>query len=899
MPPALPPPDHQDDTLPPATDVEVSDDQSDVQDTDDGGALVTLPDDGHDGPEFGDFFENLADKIPPQARDDLVLDLLEKIEEDKQARSKRDELQADALRRTGFSDEAPGGAEFTGASKVVHPMIGKAAVEFGARLMKELFPPDGPVKAKIVGEVTGVKAEKAERKANHMNWQLTEQIPEFRPTLEQIETQVPMGGAQYMKIYADPQLKRPTVEAVWVDNMLLPAAAPSFLAARRRTIVLPLTEQEYLRRVDSGMYIDADLAGSMLAPDESKSEKANERIEGKKLSPYNEDGLRTFYESDVWLEVQDDPHRPEGWRSTPYILTIDESSMACVGFYRNWAPDVAERRGIVEQLQHVVEFPFIPWRGALPLGLFHLIGGLTIAATGALRALLDAAHLNTSQTMIKMKGLLRGGQSANIKQTGIHEVEGTVNTDDIRKLAMPLPFNPPSPVLFSLLGFLTEQGADVVRTALDDAAETNSQAPVGTTLARIEQGMQVFAAIHSRQHAAMAQVLKILHRINRDSLTQEVIKEDTGELLALPEDYQGPMDVVPVSDPNIFSEMQRYAQTQAIAARAMGNPLYNQAKVEERILATLKIPDPDELLITPPEPEAADPVTENVALALGRPATAFPNQDHVAHLTVHLRFLTDEMIGLSQLIGPTLVPPMLGHVKEHLVLLYAKMMADTVTRATGGRPLPSLIDQDPKTQDALARAFGAAAPYVHEEEGNIFANAQKAVEAAIAFMEKMQEKLAPQDPSIQVAKMGAQIEHEKTALQAQKMQGDQKLKQGDQQLKAQGQQADEKVKQAGLSLDAAKLHQQSAVDDAEHQRASAATAGDLQREAVAAGVERRKLDLAAAQLDLERRLALLEQANKLQMNREDNLTAKQIAVLEAAVDKHKTNMSTGHGVNPG
>lgn len=881
MPPLLPPPTDEPELPTQGSDVElVPEAPSDVEETADGGALVTLDEDEPGSAQFGDFFENLADKFPPGSLEDQVLDLLEKIDLDRRAREARDKLYADGLRRTGFSDEAPGGADFTGASKVVHPMLGKAAIEFGARLMKEIFPPDGPVKGKIVGEVTGEKAEKSERKVNHMNWQLTEQIPEFRPTLEQLQTQVPMGGAQYLKVYYDPQLKRPAVEAVWIDNLLLPPTAASFLSARRRTVVLDLTEQEYRRRVDSGMYVDADLPSAVSLPDETRSEKANQKIEGKKSSPYNEDGTRRLFESYVWLEVEDDPHRPEEWRSTPYIVTVDESSMVCVGFYRNWDPTIVERRNIVEELQHIVEFPFIPWRGAYPLGLFHLIGGLTIAATGSLRALLDSAHLNNSQTALKLKGLSRGGQSANIKQTGVHEIEGNVNTDDIRKLAMPLPFNPPSTVLFSLLGFLTEQSESMVRTALEDAAETNAQAPVGTTLARIEQGMQVFSSIHSRTHDSMKQVLKILHRINRDSLTQEVVKEDTGELLALPEDYQGPMDVVPVSDPNIFSEMQRYAQTQAIAQRAMGNPLYNQAKVEQRILETLKIPDPDELLMTPPEPEPSDPVTENVSLSLGRPVTAFPNQDHVAHLTVLLRFLTDQALGLSKLIGPVFIPGALNHAKEHLVLLYAQLMSSTVSRAAGNKPLPQLMDADPKTQNALARAFAAASAHVHEEEANVFANAQQAVEAAIAFMQQLNQQQMPQDPSLAVAQLGAQVEREKTQLQAQKLQADAQLKAGDQKLKA------------------ADMQQRAAKDAHTGQLAEAKAQGDLQNQAVQAGLEKQKLSLEEAHQMLEERLAQLEQSVKMQMNREDNYTAKQIALLEAAVNKEKTNLSTGHGVNP-
>ena len=256
----------------------------------------------------------------------------------------------------------------------------------------------------------------------------------------------------------------------------------------------------------------------------------------------------------------------------PYIITIDKLSRKVLSVYRNW-DELDESK---EELQWFVEFPFVPWRGAYPIGLPHMIGGISAAATGALRALLDSAHISNSQTMLKLKGGTRGGQTLEIQPTQVLEIEGGLNVDDVRKLAMPLPYNPPSAVLLQLLGVLVDAGKGVVRTTLEDLADSNSNTPVGTTLARIEQGMTVFSAIHGRLHDAMGRMLRILHRLNGMYLDDENIEAELGEELATRADFDGPMDVVPVSDPNIFSEAQRYAQVQAVAQRAAALPqLYN------------------------------------------------------------------------------------------------------------------------------------------------------------------------------------------------------------------------------------------------------------------------------------------------------------------------------------
>jgi hypothetical protein len=424
-------------------------DETDVEDTEDGGAIVRLQDEA-ESQQNAEHFANIIEEVDQGELAMAINELIDKITNDKEAREKRDKQYEEGIRRTGLGDDAPGGAQFTGANKVVHPMLVEACVDFSARVMKEIFPANGPVKSKIVGEKDQDKVEKADRKTDFMNWQLTEQMVEFRGELEQLSTQLPLGGGQYMKFMWNPLYKRPMAEFVPIDDIYLPFAATNFYTAERKTHVQYITKFEYNRRVKSGMYIDVDL-GVPTDPEFSKASQANDKIEGRKDLSYNEDGLRTIFEIYTYLDFGDGPE--------PYILSVDKSTEKGLSLYRNWEPEDEQRK----ELEWIVEFAFVPWRGAYPIGLTHMIGGLSGAATGALRALLDSAHIQNVPTLLKLKGG-PGGQTLNVQPTEVVEMEGGALIDDVRKLAMPLPFNGPSPVLMQLLGFLVDTGKGVVQT---------------------------------------------------------------------------------------------------------------------------------------------------------------------------------------------------------------------------------------------------------------------------------------------------------------------------------------------------------------------------------------------------------------------------------------------------
>ena len=817
--------------------------EDDVEDTEDGGAIVRLDEDAPSPSD--DFYSNLAEELPEPELMRLASQFLDLIAKDKEARKKRDEQYEEGLRRTGLGEDAPGGAQFQGASKVVHPMLTEACVDFAARSMKEIFPSGGPAKDFVPGKATAKKLEKAQRKTALLNWQLTVQCPEVRAELEQLMTQLPLGGAQYLKLGWKESRNRPDFLFVAIDDMLLPYAATNFYTAQRKTHVQYLTQLDYEERVKSGMYRDVDLTPVSLEPEQSLAGQANDRIEGRSQSSYNEDGLRTVYETYAIADLEGDGPKP-------YILTIDKATGKVLAIYRNWEEDDDSH----EELQWFVEYPFIPWRGAYPIGLPHMIGGLSGAATGALRALLDSAHIANSQTMLKLKGGTAGGQSLTIQPGQIEEIEGGLNVDDVRKLAMPLPYNQPSPVLFQLLGFLVDAGKNVVRTSMEDIADDNPNAPVGTTLAKLEQGAVVYSSIHARLHDAMARMLRILHRLNALYLDDERLEAEAGEELARREDFIGPLDVVPVSDPNIFSETQRFAQVQAVAQRAAALPqLYNQRKVEQRILETLKIPDAEALLNPPIEPKELNAVNENVAATMGRPITAFPEQDHIAHLQTHVAYLQSPLFGMNPLIAPAFIPVILNHIKEHLALWYAATVFNTATDALGedlGDIMREMHEEGRSHEDArsLDRMLAEGAMGALQEGTQAFA----ALPAIIQQAQQVMQQFAPQlmqDPRL--------------ALEGQKLQA-----------QAQRDQQRMQIEQARMQQDAAETQLDAQVNAAELQAK------------VAMEQQRQQSEDARKAAELQARMA---------MNTQDNTTAMQLAQAEIASGE-RVAVSTGTGINP-
>jgi len=847
-----------------------------VMDTDDGGAIIRVGEEV-DEEQTEEWFDNIAETFEEPELNKLALRLLEDIERDKESRKKRDKQYEEAIKRTGLGKEAPGGADFEGSSKAVHPMLTQACVDFAARAIRELMPPNGPVRTYIPGDrPTQERVDKAGRVKDYMNWQFKTQMPDFRTELEQLLTQLPLGGSQYLRMVYDHKKKRPCPVFVPVDDVYLPFAASNFYTAERTTYCEHITKYEFEQRVKSGMYRDIGEIVTPQIPDATESAKATEKIEGKEGNTgYNEDGLRDEFEVICFCHLEEEND------SAPYRVTIDSAARKIVAINRNWE----EEDETMQSLYWMIEFPFVPWRGAYSIGLGQMIGSLSGAATGALRALLDSAHINNLPTLLRLKGANFSGQSKELNVAEVTEIEGGIASDDIRKLIMPVPFNPPSPVLFQLLGFLVDAGNGVVRTTFENIAEQNANMPVGTTLALIEEGMKVMSAIHLRTYHAMDYVIRLLHRIDRMYVTEDDMMDDIGEVLAQRSDFVLPLDVVPTADPEVFSDVQRMAQLQIISDRAQAMPrLYNLRKVEERLLERTKIPNPDELLVPMEVPEEQNAVNENAAMALERPVAAFPEQDHLAHLQVHLDFMLSPTLGGLPIIAPGFLPMVLQHLKEHIVLWYVNESFDTLKMAMGREDdamTAMMQNNDTETRQELDKTLAAISQKVVPRSQEVLGSIPQIVQEAVTQLQAMSKPQMPEMP-IDPTKM-KDIEA-RTADKAADREGRAAN------VAAQGQlrlvEMDKKLSHE-KELDFAKI-------SAEERQSAVEAAEDKAKQATEYVARLKELQLKEAG-DYTRTAATLEMKHTI--NKEDNLTA--LAIAEAEIESgEKVAVSTGTGLNP-
>lgn len=842
-----------------------------VTDTDDGGAIVDLDATESSGPkERSRFYDNLATTLL-DAGDLAHIDQLLRplIEQDAKTREKRDKDYAEAIKRTGIGGEEENAA-FSGASSAVHPALAKASVDFEGRMILELFPSKGPVKSKIVAKATQQRVDRAERVSTHMNWQLTKQLPEFRGELEQLLSQLPLAGSQFLYGAYDEELRRPKFTYWPQDHVYVPASAGSVLGAERVTMLEIVTERVYQSRVDSGMYIDSGAGGaSAIAPELTEAARAAAKADGVEEDPYNLDGLRPIWRCFTYLDLSEKDELADG-RPAPYVIEMDALSSGSVKrVVRNW--DQLDKKGH-EPINWLVEFPFIPWRGAMSIGLGQAIGRLAGAASGAMRALLDAALVNNFPGMMKLKGANLVGQTQNVGVGMVVEMEGGVagTTDDIRKLVMPIPYNQPSPVLQQLLGMLSEECEDFIKTTLRNITEDNAnQMPVGTVLSILEEGLRTLNAIFARLHPAMGRVLQLLYRINALYLDEAEVKDETGEMLATKSDYNGPMEVEPVSDPNIFSESQRYAQMQLVAARAQLLPqLYDMRAVEEMILKRARIPDYDQLLLPAQNAQPNNAVNENVAMALGRPVAAFPDQDHLAHIQVHLDFMQSPMFGKNPVVAPKFLGGVLQHLVEHMVMWYASTVVDKATEAAkaAGSEIQNITElMDSKNHEVSAeldRLLATLSPEVAHEATQVFAQLPPLMQQAQQMLQQLSPQM-PQDPTLAATQMQVQAKaaSDQAATQRTQMTTASAEKRTAMQLQGKGQELQAKG-QEKQSDTVVKFRLAQMAEEQETARA---------REAIQA---------------------------KHQDNTDDNATAMQIAAAEIAAGKHSA-LSTGTGINPG
>jgi hypothetical protein len=795
-------------------------------DNKDGTTTILL--DGNAPPTSSSWFENLAETLPEAELDELARKYLELIDQDIEAREERDKMQAEGLKKAGLGGPAPGGAEFEGASKVTHPVLMQAYIDFAASSIKELFPPDGPVRAKVEGKPNKEKMDRATRKTEFLNWQLTEQMRSYRPELERLLTQVPVGGSQYMKLYWDEGKLRPNVEFIPIDDMVLPYEARNFFDVQRKFHKMNVSDFEYERRVLSGAYRDLSLPTSYQNQEkETESARQTARIEGKRNDYSSITGERLIFEGCVYDTIYSDIKAPED-KACPYLITIDEESRKILSLYRNWDEDNKTQ----DELEYIVDFNFIPWRGVFSLSLLQCLAGLPDALTGALRAILDSALISNMQGGLKLRGN-PGGASLSISPTQVTEVD-SMGQDDIRKIYMPIPFNPPSPILFQLLGLLTEWAQQVVGSAEEKIAEASNQMPVGTALALIEQGAKVFSSIHARLHDSQRRCLEILHRLNRDHLPDDMQYGSDPEDHIGRADFEGSMDVHPVSDPNIFSETQRFAQiqfvmqsyNQGVAVNPAVAQIFDLRKLYARAFEMAKIPDYEDFL--PPAPEATplNPVDENVSLVMGKPVKAFTGQNHEAHIQVLLDFAQNPLFGKSPAIAQKFIPGAINHLQDHLLVWYEEMMKADAAQSMGKNPAQVDWDDSPDSSVAMAKSCAV----VDKASQLAFAKIPQLIAQAMQQLQAMAPK-PPVDPMVQVAQADVQgkqqIAQQQLSLNQQKVQADAQAKIAEIQAKLTQAQQDYHLAMQKMGVDAqttlqtAELQSQTDLAKTIHDNASA------------------------------------------------------------------------------
>jgi len=632
------------------------------------------------------FDQNLAEVIDEDELGKKAANLIQYYESDKNARSQWEERYKDGLKTLdpqGGLEEGEDERASRGLSTVVHPLIAEAATQFNSRAIVELYPSGGPVKTVIVGEPNEETEAQARRVRDYMNYQITEEMPEYFPDLDQMLFQLPLVGQTFKKIYWDASLNRQCSQFVKAEDFVVAPESKDLFTSPRYTQVIRLPKNDYNKYVKAGWYLPSVYQGDSIDP----SDDVTKEIEGVDIySDDQQDEVMTLLEMHVYetfdgIDGEDD----ENIVAPPYVVTIDYDSEKIVSVRRNW-DEGNERK---KRVDWFISYKFLPGVGFYGFGLYHMIGGLGKVATGALRALLDSAAFANMQGGFKLRGRVSGGE-IDINPGEFVDLDSTV--DDVNKAIMPLPFKEPSGTLFQLLGFIVQAGQRFASTADLNVGDVNPNAPVGSTVALIEQGSKQFSAIHKRLHYSQGQEFKMLSRINAIYLPDTFNFAVAGSSQTIhASDFNDRVDIVPVSDPNIFSTAQRIAQAQAILQMAIAAPeLHDLYEAYKRMYEAIRVPNIDEILIKPAEAPKLDPVDENFSVMYGKPINAFPEQDHDAHIAVHLQFLQDPSLAGNPAAG-NLQPILIAHVAEHVALLYRQRMQASIS--TQLPDVPNLRDK--------------------------------------------------------------------------------------------------------------------------------------------------------------------------------------------------------------
>jgi hypothetical protein len=634
-------------------------------------AIEVEMEDGSVVVEFGDDPEmdenaphdaNLAEYINDAELEAIADELIDHFSSDRESRSEWASAYIKGMDLLGMKVEERT-EPWNGASGVYHPMMTEAVVKFQAQAMGELLPASGPVRSKIVGKLTTEKFEQAQRVETELNYLITEKMPDYRDEMEQMLFKLPMAGSAFKKIYFDPITERPVSQFVPAEDLVVSYGASNLRTAPRFTHVMKKTPEEVLKLQVNGFYRDIELPAA--ARDVTDIEEKYNELEGSEPT-FSDDPRHTILEMHVDLDLPE-PFDDVDGVALPYVVTVDKSSSIVLAIRRNWYEDDRKR----EKRMHVVHYPYLPGMGFYGTGLIHTLGGLTKSATSIMRQLIDAGTLSNLPAGFKARGMRITGDNTPIMPGEFRDVD--VPAGAIKENIVPLPYKEPSSVLYSLLGNVVDEGRRIGAVGDIQIGDINAQAPVGTTLALMERSMQVMSGIQARLHAAMKQELRILASIVHDYMPAEYAYEmdEPSDRIS---DFDGRVDVIPVSDPNAATMAQRIMQYQAALQLAQQAPqMYDMGKLHRQMLEVLGIKDAEDIIKLPEDIKPADPVTENMAILKQEPVKPFAYQDHEAHIQTHMLAMQDPKI--TQIVGQSpfasaIQSAMMSHITEHVALQY-------------------------------------------------------------------------------------------------------------------------------------------------------------------------------------------------------------------------------------
>ncbi len=630
-----------------------------------------------------DHSRNLIDDLDASEASDLANDIIEWVDADEEARADWMRRMEQGMELMGLNNIPMEELAFDGASSVTFPLIGEAVVQFQARAIEEVFPSEGPVKTKVVGEFTQETEEQADRIKNHMNYQILDQDRSYFWHTDQMLFYLPIVGSAFKKTYYCSVQKMVVSRFIQPEDFIVPYIASDLASSPRYTHRMWKNESEMKKLIASGFYGEMELTKTSIWNRDKDSVDYQDQADDRSPELSHKDTMYELLECHCDLELEFDQERYGVDHPLPYIVTVERETREVIGVRRNWKEQDTIRRKRI----WFTHYKYLPGLGFYGFGLLHMIGSLAESTSGAIRALLDSA------AFANMQG---GFVSADAKlQAGDHHItpgewkEVNMTAEELQRAFYTPPFKGPEPAMAQLLELLIDAGKSFSNSTEVMTGEANNNAPVGTTIALIEQSSKPLSAIHRRLHMAAAEEFKLRSELNYEFLPPEYpYKIADQESTVMRQDYDGRVDVIPISDPNIFSSTQRIAQGQALVQLANENPdLYNRREAHERFLKAIRIPDYEEVMQSEPQPVRLDPVQENMGMLQGQGANAFIDQDHDAHIAVHMNYLN----GLNEEAIEMMGPIMQAHMAEHFSYKYYVEMQ----RQLGGQlPQPGQFGPD-------------------------------------------------------------------------------------------------------------------------------------------------------------------------------------------------------------